>query len=128
MSKWVFPAAAAVALLALPPTSFAADPGLTEAGHVIFEHHCRICHADDPALKSYGPPLAGVIGRKAGTYPNYTYSEAMKNAGITWTPEAIKAWMADNKALLPGTRMRHVGVTDSVEQDLIAVYLQSLSK
>ena len=98
------------------------------AGKHLFETHCRICHADDIAKKSYGPPLAGVVGRKAGSYPGFQYSDAMKAAGFSWTEAAIKAWMADNTHMLPGTKMRHVGVTNPAEQELIVTYLKSLSK
>lgn len=115
-----------VVALAAAPAS--AEEGYVKAGKVIFETHCRICHADDLAKKSYGPPLVGVIGRKAGSYPGFEYSAAMKTAGFTWTEQAVKAWMADNTHMLPGTKMRHVGVTDPGEQDLVVNYLKSISK
>lgn len=105
-----------------------AEEGYLKAGKVLFETHCRICHADDISKKSYGPPLVGVIGRKAGSYPGFTYSDAMREAHFTWTEHGVKAWMADNTAMLPGTKMRHVGVTDPGEQELIVNYLKSLSK
>lgn len=119
-------AAGVLAALAAAPAS--AEEGYVKAGKVLFETHCRICHADDFAKKSYGPPLVGVIGRKAGSYPGFEYSEAMKTAGFTWTEQAVKAWMADNTHMLPGTKMRHVGVTDPGEQELVVNYLKSISK
>lgn len=118
----------ALGLLAVPLAGARADDGLPGAGKHLFETHCRICHADDLAKKSYGPPLVGVIGRKAGSYPGFAYSDAMKGAGFTWTDTAVKAWMADNTHMLPGTKMRHVGVTDPGEQELIVGYLRSISK
>ena len=95
-------AAVATAVLAAAPAH--AEEGYIRAGKLLFETHCRICHADDLAKKSYGPPLVGVIGRKAGSVPGFAYSEAMKGVGITWTENAVKAWMADNTAMLPGDR------------------------
>lgn len=118
----------ALGLLAIPQGAARAEDGLPGAGKHLFETHCRICHADDLAKKSYGPPLVGVIGRKAGSYPGFAYSDAMKGAGFTWTDTAVKAWMADNTHMLPGTKMRHVGVTDAGEQELIVGYLRSISK
>jgi cytochrome c len=118
---------AAFVLLAATAGSAAAEEAYVKAGKVMFEHRCRICHADDLALKSYGPPLVGVVGRKAGSYPGFEYSEAMKKAGFVWTAGGLRSWMADNTHMLPGTKMRHVGVTDAGEQDLIAAYLASLS-
>jgi len=127
--------AAAVALtgqLSLP----AANAEMTEAGKVasakagqiMFEHRCRSCHADDPAQKSYGPSLVGVVGRKAGTLDGFSYSDALKASGLIWSEASLKAWMADNTTIMPGTRMRHVGVTEPIEQDFIVAYLKSLTK
>lgn len=42
-------------------------------------NQCKACHALDHAL--VGPPLAGVVGRKAGSIAGYSYSELMKTAG-----------------------------------------------
>jgi cytochrome c len=129
-------AAAVAALLMVPATTAPARAELSEtgkaaiakAGQIMFEHRCRSCHADDPAAKSYGPSLIGVVGRKAGTLEGFAYSDALKSSGLVWTEAALKAWMADNKALMPGTRMRHVGITDTEEQEFILAYLKSLTK
>ncbi|GHC26104.1 cytochrome c [Gemmobacter caeni] len=95
-----------------------------EAGQKFFDAECRRCHAIDSKDKSYGPPLEGIIGRKAGSVEGYPYSAALKAAGITWTEGAIRAWMEDNQGLIPGTRMRHVGITDPVEQEFILTWLR----
>lgn len=96
-----------------------------EAGKKFFDAECRRCHAVDATDKSYGPPLEGVIGRRAGSFEGYAYSEALKGAGIVWTEAALKAWMEDNQGLIPGTKMRHVGITDPVEQDFILTWLRN---
>ncbi|MBL8572447.1 MAG: c-type cytochrome [Hyphomicrobiaceae bacterium] len=98
-----------------------------EAGKVVFDHKCHVCH-DAKKTSTYGPSLVGVYGRKAGTLPNYAYSDAMKAAGFVWTEETLRAWMANNTGVVPGTRMRHVGVTDPAEQDFIIAYLRALKK
>lgn len=127
--------ALAAAMLAAPLTatparadSAALDKAMVAAGKIMFDQRCHICHSNDPALKSYGPPLVNVVGRKAGTIEGFNYSEAMKASGLVWTEAAIRAWMADNTGLMPGTRMRHVGIKDTDEQDFILAYLRSISK
>lgn len=110
---------------------FAALPALAEssavagiklaAGQQFFDAECHRCHAID---KSYGPPLEGVIGRAAGSVDGYPYSNALKSAGFVWTEAALKAWMEDNQGLVPGTKMRHVGITDPVEQEFILTWLR----
>lgn len=105
----------------------AGKKAMQAAGEIMFEQRCRSCHADDPALKAYGPSLIGVLGRKAGSLEGYEYSDAMKNSGIVWNENTLRAWMADNDGFMPGTRMRHVGISDRAEQDFLLTYLKALS-
>lgn len=95
-----------------------------EAGEKLFAADCRRCHSTDADHESYGPLLEGIVGRKAGTVEGYEYSEALASAGIIWTEPALIAWMKDNKGLIPGTKMRHVGITDPVEAEFILTYLR----
>ena len=67
-----------------------------------------------------------MVGRKAGSFPGYPYSDALKSAGFVWTPGALRAWMEANDQLVPGTKMRHVGIEDPTVQDFIVTYLTSL--
>jgi cytochrome c len=125
----------AAALLA--PLVAAAGPALAEtgldakikieAGAAFFASECRRCHATDADKSSYGPLLEGVVGRPAGSFEGYPYSEALANAGFTWTEGALRAWMEDNTGLVPGTKMRHVGISDPVVQDFILSYLKTLA-
>ncbi|AVW90447.1 c-type cytochrome [Celeribacter baekdonensis] len=100
----------------------------TAAGAEFFDKECHRCHSVDADRASYGPLLTGVIGRKAGSFEGYPYSEALKSANFTWTAGAIRAWMEDNDGLVPGTKMRHVGVDDATVQDFIVTYLASISE
>jgi len=121
---------AAIALHAGVAQAGMTDAGkkaMQAAGEIMFEQRCRSCHADDPARKAYGPSLIGVIGRKAGSLEGFEYSDAMKNSGIVWNKNTLRAWMADNDGFMPGTRMRHVGIDDRTEQDFLLTYLTSLS-
>lgn len=96
------------------------------AGKMLFDGSCHRCHSVDADRKSYGPLLDGVVGRKAGSFPGYPYSDALKHAGFVWTPGALRAWMEANDQLVPGTKMRHVGIEDPTVQDFIVTYLTSL--
>ena len=132
VTRWIHAAVVLVGGLNLATTAIAevSDTGkqaMIKAGQILFEHRCRSCHADDPSLKSYGPSLVGVVGRKAGSVDGFTYSDALKSSGLVWTAESLRAWMANNTGIMPGTRMRHVGITDTSEQDFILEYLRSIS-
>lgn len=133
MRRSLTPALCAL-LFALGPTGAAlAESEATferikvEAGSLLFESECRRCHAVDARHESYGPPLENILGRSAGTYPEYDYSEALGGSGIVWTPAALRAWMEDNDGFMPGTKMRHVGIEDRTVQDFILAYLGSIS-
>lgn len=119
--------AAIAGLAAAQPAS--AEDAATAAGKLFFGQRCQICHNPNASGgKTYGPPLGGVVGRKAGSVEGFAYSDALKNSGIVWTEASLKAWMADNDGMLPGTRMRHVGVEDPAEQEMIVAYLKSLAQ
>lgn len=126
-------AALALCAAALAPVDFAraemseaGKKAMVAAGRIMFEQRCESCHAADPARKAYGPSLLGIIGRTAGTLDGFEYSDAMKNSGIVWNENTLRAWMADNDGFMPGTRMRHVGISDSAEQDFLLAYIKSL--
>ncbi len=127
--------AAAIVALALTLSGTTAAPLLADpfdkvkvsAGKALFDAECHRCHADDSDKASYGPPLEGVVGRKAGSIAGYPYSDALKGSGIVWTPTALRAWMEDNTGFMPGTRMRHVGIEDRTVQDFILAYLATLA-
>lgn len=127
-NRYVALALAGISTLAIGHAS-AARADDSDVGRGVFNQHCARCHNDKPAAgTTYGPSLVGVLGRKAGSVPGFAYSDALKGSGLVWTPESLKAWMANNDGMLPGTRMRHVGVTDAGEQEQIVAYLQTLTK
>ncbi len=57
-----------------------------EDGAALFVKNCQTCHiiAKDGPVRT-GPPLRGVIGRKAGTVEGFSYSAGLKASGIIWT-------------------------------------------
>jgi cytochrome c len=83
---------------------------------------CRACHQIGETAKiGVGPVLNGVIGRKAGSYPGYSYSDANKNSGLTWDEDTFRTYIKDPRAKIPGTKMIFVGVKDDQKiTDLIA--------
>ncbi len=106
----------------------AGQEALVKAGETMYQHRCRVCHSNDMKHPSYGPPLKNILGRKAGSVTGFNYSDALKNSGIVWNEEKLREWIKDNKSVMPGTRMRHVGITDKTEQDFILTFLKHISK
>lgn len=104
------------------------EPIKIAAGKQAFDQVCGECHDPDAAGPTYGPSLVNIAGRQAGAYVDYPYSDALTEAGFVWTDELLRAWMIDNTSFLPGTKMRHAGITDPTVQDLILSYLHAISQ
>jgi len=96
--------AASLALAALPWRAFAAPPlvGDAERGQTLYQV-CTDCH--DLDKNDVGPKHRGVFGRKAGTVPDYEYSDALKNSGIVWNEATLDKWLTDPQMLVPGAKM-----------------------
>ncbi|MGN6147370.1 MAG: c-type cytochrome [Rhizomicrobium sp.] len=95
-------------------------------GATVFQR-CAICHANTKgAPAKIGPDLFAIVGRKAGTMPNFSYSAAMKGSGITWTPDKLTAYVQHPQAVVPGNRMAFAGVTRPADAADLVAYLGTL--
>lgn len=95
----------------------AALAGDVAAGATSFKK-CAACHdVGETAKNKVGPILNGLDGRKSGTIPNYNYSDANKNSGITWGEATFKEYIKDPKAKIPGTKMVFAGIKNEKEAD-----------
>ena len=94
------------------------------AGEKVFLK-CRACHQiGEGAKNAVGPVLNGVVGRKAGTYPDYSYSDANKKSGITWDEATLKEYLKNPRAKVPGTKMIFPGLTKEEDIDNVIAYLK----
>ena len=99
---------AAAALAASVGTTRAQD---VEAGATLFKQ-CATCHKIGPgAAKFVGPQLNGLEGRKAGD-SDFSYSDAMKNSGITWDEASFREYIKAPKTKVPDTKMTYPGIPD----------------
>lgn len=85
---------------------------------------CKTCH--DAQVNKIGPHLAGVVGRKAGSVPDFNYSAANKNSGITWTPEKLFQYLEGPQRVVPGTKMTFIGFPDPQKRADVIAYLKTL--
>jgi cytochrome c len=111
-----------VAVLALSSTVAAAQD--LKTGETSFKK-CLPCHAiGEGAANKVGPELNGLDGRKAGTAPDYNYSEANKDSGLTWTEEVFKEYIKSPMAKIPGTKMAFPGIKNENEINNLWAYLK----
>jgi cytochrome c len=91
-----------------------------------FNGHCRECHAFDKGDNRLGPSLYGVVGRKAGSVPGFSYSDSLKSSGITWDPKTLDKWIANPNAVVPGNNMGAIfsGLADAGERAKIIGFLK----
>src|SRR5579871_1156065 len=99
------------------PTGLQGD---ADAGRQVFKK-CQACHSLQPGKIILGPSLSGIIGRKSGAEPGFNYSQAMKQAALTWDAATLDAYLMDPQKLVPGNRMPFPGLkTDQDRKDVIA--------
>jgi cytochrome c len=95
--------ALAVLSSVLAAPAFAA--GDAEAGAKVF-NKCQTCHVVQNEAGEVlagrnaktGPNLYGIVGRTAGTYPEFAYGEsivALGASGFAWTEEDLNAYLVD---------------------------------
>lgn len=75
----------------------------------VFNNACRTCHTIKEGDNRLGPHLYGIVGRKAGSLPNYNYSSAMKEADFVWDEKKLERFIANPDAIVPGHNMRPYG-------------------
>ena len=112
-------------LLATLIATSALAQGAPERGQQVFQDTCSGCHVLT-GQGFGGPALAGVYGRKAGSAPDFQYSDAIKKSGIVWDDASLHSFLADPSKLVPGTAMG-VNVNDPQQRDDVIAYLKTLS-
>ena len=75
------------------------------------------------AKNKVGPVLNGLDGRKSGSVADFSYSDANKNSGITWSKDQLLDYIKDPQAKIPGTKMVFPGIKNEKEAGDLWAYL-----
>ncbi|TIR25913.1 MAG: cytochrome c family protein [Mesorhizobium sp.] len=119
--------------IVLSATTILATPSQAQdaaAGEKVFTK-CKVCHVADQDQNRIGPSLNGVIGRVAGTHPNFTYSAAMIAAGksgVKWDEPTLATYLHAPQAMVKGTKMTFAGLKDDKDIANVIAYLKQFSK
>lgn len=63
--------------------------------------------------------------RPAGAANDYKYSPSMKNAGIIWSEQNLRAFLTSPGDVVPGTKMRFWGMRGEKQLDDLLAYLRT---
>ena len=97
-------------------------------GQLMFNNACRTYHSVREGDNRLGPHMRGIIGRKAGSLPDYSYSSAMRGADFVWDEKNLERFIANPDETVPGNTMKPYGGLASAESraQLIA-FLKTLA-
>ncbi|MFJ3056231.1 c-type cytochrome [Herbaspirillum sp. NPDC087042] len=104
-------------LLVLVPVSALAAPPEVH-GQVLYQQLCASCHSI--AYNGVGPAHQGVFNRKAGSAPDYEYSDALKASRVIWNEKTLDQWLRNPEQFIPGNKMGFLVASPQDRADLIA--------
>ena len=86
---------------------------------------CRACHTIGPdKMNLVGPHLYDLFGRKSGTEPGYTFTEAMTAHNVTWDFDTLDTYIAAPQTVVKGTKMSYQGIKDETDRHNLIAYLK----
>ena len=99
--------------------------GDAATGKSVFANQCSSCHTTEVGKNGFGPSLAGVYERKAGSLAGYTYSPAMAQSGLTWDEKTLNLFLTSSTKEVPGTSMP-VSLPNATDRANVIAYIQTL--
>ena len=92
-----------------------------------FNNVCRTCHTLKEGDNRLGPSLHKIIGRKAGSLPNYGYSNAMKGADLVGDRATLDRFISNPDQVVPGNNMKpYGGIASAEERAKIIAFLEAI--
>ena len=115
--------------LAIAVALSAAPAAAQDEGEALFNNACRTCHTLEAGDNRLGPTLHGVVGRQAGTLPDYNFSQTLKRSGIVWDEANLDRFVENPDALIPGNNMKpYTGMTSAEDRAAVIAYLTAQSR
>lgn len=109
------------------PTKLLSSARADDIPQQVFNNACRTCHTIREGDNRLGPNLFRIVGREAGSLPNYDYSSAMRNAGFIWDEAKLARFIASPDKVVPGNRMQPYGGLGSEDTERVVAFLRTIS-
>jgi cytochrome c len=95
-------------------------------GQLVFNNSCRTCHSLREGDNRLGPNLHKILGRRAGSLPNYGYSDAMRGADLVWDKATLDRFIASPEQVVSGNKMKpYGGLASAEERAKIVAFLEA---
>jgi cytochrome c len=96
-----------------------------DEGKVAFNNYCRTCHSLKAGDNRLGPSLDGIVDAKAGHSSGYSYSQGLRQSGVTWNEATLDRWIENPDAVVPNNNMKpYNGITDAAVRKKIIDFLK----
>lgn len=98
--------------------------GNAKLGAKVFSAECSECHSVKEGRNKKGASLFAILGRKAASLPDVTYSDALRGTGWVWNEETLRSYLSrPTRESNPGTKMKYDGLADSQALEDLLAYL-----
>jgi len=130
-SGWVHVIVGIAYMLSLPsflPQELVAQDIKAASEQQVFNNACRTCHTIKEGDNRLGPNLYKIVGRKAGSLPDYNYSSAMKGAGFVWDEKKLEHFIVNPDEVVPGNNMKpYSGLASTDDTKKVIAFLLSVT-
>src|SRR5690606_558967 len=93
-------------------------------GETLYEQ-CAGCHLLQENMA--GPKHCNLLGRAAGSVPDFEYSDAMLSSGLTWDAKTLDEFLTSPISYVNGTKMGFAGFDDPTDRADLIAYIQQVS-
>lgn len=103
----------------------APEPSPAPSGRALF-FRCVACHTTSADARTMtGPHLEGIVGRKAGSLPDFAYSDTLRGADYIWDEARLDAFLEAPRTHNPGMCLTFMGMPKAEDRAALIAFLKN---